>query len=328
MVARAPNVDWAAVSQEAAAASGSSRAAIVGAPLVTGGGGFAGRHLVELLSRDNGPEPAAPRSSDLDLRDAATVRRWVAELRPSAVFHLAAFSSPRLSWERPHEALLTNVEMTLNVLEAVRHEAPEATVVLVGSGQVYGEPDELPVTERTPLEPGNPYAVSKASGDMLGRQYADAFGIRVVRLRPFNHAGPGQSDEYVVATLARQVAEAEAAGHDEALLRTGDPDSARDFTDVRDVVRAYALAAALPSGAYNVCSGRATTVRELIDAIAAHARIPVRHEVDPARLRAHDARTMHGSHERLTAATGWRPEIPLEQTVRDTLDWWRDRLGR
>lgn len=299
----------------------------MGSALVTGGGGFAGGHLVELLSRGEAPDPVAPPSSELDLRDAAAVRERVAELRPSAVFHLAAFSSPRLSWERPHEALLTNVEMTLNVLEAVRHEAPEATVALVGSGQVYGEPERLPVTEEAPLEPGNPYAVSKASGDMLGRQYADAHGMRVVRLRPFNHAGPGQSDEYVVATLARQVAAAEAVGRDEALLRTGDPDSARDFTDVRDVVRAYAMAAELTGGAYNVCSGRATTVRELIDAIATHARIPVRHEVDPARLRAHDAKTMRGSHERLTEATGWRPEIPLERTVGDALDWWRERLA-
>lgn len=298
-----------------------------GPRLVTGGGGFAGSHLARLLSSGDSGPTLAPTRDELDLRDGEAVRRAIAAARPATVFHLAAFSSPSRSWEQPDRAVLANVEMTLNVLEAVRHEAPEATVVLVGSGQVYGEPERLPVTEEAPLEPLNPYAVSKASADMLGRQYAAAYGLHVVRLRPFNHAGPGQSDEYVVATLARQVAEAEAAGHEEALLRTGDPDSARDFTDVRDVVRAYVVAAALPGGAYNVCSGRATTVRELIDSIAVHARIPVRHEVDPARLRAHDARTMHGSHERLTAATGWRPEIPLDQTVRDTLDWWRNRLA-
>ena len=124
------------------------------------------------------------------------------------VFHLAAFSSPRLSWEQPPEALLTNVEMTLNLLEAVRAEAPAAAVVLVSSGQVYGAPDALPVTEDAPLAPGNPYAVSKAACDLLGAQYAEAHGMRVVRMRPFNHAGPGQSDEYVLGSLARQVAEA------------------------------------------------------------------------------------------------------------------------
>ncbi len=298
------------------------------APLVTGGGGFAGGYLVELLSGAGGPPPNAPPRGALDLCDRDAVRESVAELRPSAVFHLAAFSSPSLSWERPGEALVPNVQMTLNVLEAVRHEAPDAALVLIGSGQVYGEREDLPVEEDAPLSPGNPYALSKATGDTLGAQYAEAFGMRVVRLRPFNHAGPGQSDEFVVSSLARQVAEAELAGRSEAVLRTGDPDSARDFTDVRDVVRAYSLAAKLPGGVFNVCSGRSASVAELIELVATHSRIPVRHEIDPARLRAHDARTMRGSHDRLTEATGWEPEIPLQQTVGDTLDWWRARLSQ
>ena len=252
--------------------------------------------------------------------------RLVGSTAPSAFFHLAAFSSPSLSWERPAETLLKNVEMTLNVLEAARHEAPAAPVVLIGSGQIYGEPDVLPVNEDSPLRPGNPYAVSKASCDMLGRQYADSYGMRVMRMRPFNHAGPGQSEEYVVSSLARQIAEAEIAGRGECVLRTGNPESARDFTDVRDVVRAYALAAEIGPGAFNVCSGSATSVAELVELASAEARVAVRHEVDPSRLRAHDAPGLYGSHERLTAACGWRPEIPLEQTVRDTLDWWRERL--
>lgn len=308
--------------------------------LVTGGGGFAGPHLVELLGRGvpgNGdtdgavqaqPPIRAPASAELDLRDAAAVRALVARLRPATVFHLAAFSSPSESWERPDLGLLTNVEMTLNLLEAVRREAADATVVLVGSGQVYGEPASLPIAEDEPLAPDNPYAVGKAACDMLGRQYGEAFGMRVVRLRPFNHAGPGQRDEYVVSSLARQVAEAEAAGQGEMTLRTGNPESRRDFTDVRDVVRAYALASALDGGAFNVCSGRSTSVAELVELVAEHARIPVRHEVDPARLRSHDARDMCGSPARLAAATGWKPEIPLDRTVGDTLDWWRERLAR
>jgi GDP-4-dehydro-6-deoxy-D-mannose reductase len=289
--------------------------------LVTGGSGFAGRYLVELL----GDGVVAPPSTKLDLNDAAAIRAAVAELQPATVFHLAAFSSPSESWNRPDQGLLTNLAMTLNLLEAVRYEAPTAAVVLVGSGQVYGDAPELPITEDQPLEPGNPYAVGKAASDMLGRQYAAAFGIRVVRLRPFNHAGPGQRDEYVVSSLARQVAEAEAAGQTEMTLRTGNPESRRDFTDVRDVVRAYTLAAKLDGGAFNVCSGRSASVAELVELVAGHARIPVHHEVDPARLREHDARDMCGSHDRLTDATGWKPEIPLEQTVRDTLDWWRRR---
>lgn len=304
----------------------SARVVALGDVLVTGGGGFAGGHLIELLRR-TGSAPDAPPHGELDLRDADAVRLRVAAAEPAVVFHLAAFSSPSESWRRPREALMANVEMTLNVLEATRLEAPQATVVLAGSAQVYGESAAAPASEDAPLSPGNPYAISKATGDMLGRQYAESLGLRVVRLRPFNHAGPGQADAYVLSSLARQVADAEAAGAAEVVLRTGNPDAARDFTDVRDVVRAYALAATLPGGTFNVCSGRSTSVAQLVELVAAATAIPVRHEVDPTRLRAHDARTMRGSHARLTEATGWEPEIPLERTVRDTLDWWRGLSG-
>ena len=270
---------------------------------------------------------AAPPRSELDLTNAAAVRDAVRLLQPRAVFHLAAFSSPRLSWEQPREAVMSNMQMTLNVLEAVRTEAPGASVVLVGSGQVYEAGGSEPVTEATPLDPPSPYAVSKAASDMLGAQYASGHSLRVMRLRPFNHAGPGQSEEYVLSTLTRQVAEAEASGAVDAVLHTGDTSSARDFTDVRDVVHAYVLAAEAEPDVYNVCSGSCTTVAELIELLSVCAAVPIRHEVDPQRLRAHDARAIRGSHDRLTAATGWEPRIALEQTVRDTLDWWRGQLG-
>ncbi len=273
-----------------------------------------------------GEAPFAPTHTQLDLLDAEAVRAAVRDRRPAAIFHLAAFSSVRLSWDRPQEALHANVRMTLNLLEGVREESPQAAVVLVGSGQVYGQAEELPVSEDAPLEPRNPYAVSKAACDLLGRQYAAAWRLRVVIVRPFNHAGPGQSDEYVVSTLARQVAEAEAAGAGEAVLRTGDTSVRRDFTDVRDVVRAYELAAGAQPGLYNVCSGRATPIDSVIELMGKAADVYVRQEVDPGRVRPGEAREMRGSHERLTAATGWEPEIELEQTVRDTLDWWREEL--
>jgi GDP-4-dehydro-6-deoxy-D-mannose reductase len=294
--------------------------------VVTGGAGFAGRHLVELLTRE-GREVIAPTRADVDLRDAAGARDLIASARPESVFHLAAFSSPADSFERPAEALLGNVEMALNVLEAVRHEAEAATVVLVGSGQVYGFPEELPASEDSPLDPQSPYAVSKAGADLLGRQYERSFGLRVARMRPFNHAGPGQAEPYVVSTLARQVAEAEIAGLGECVLRTGNPEAARDFTDVRDVVRAYALAADGGSGAFNVCSGVATPVARLVEMAAACTRLPVRHEVDASRLRENDGAALYGSAERLAEATGWRPEVPLEQMVADACDWWRARLA-
>jgi GDP-4-dehydro-6-deoxy-D-mannose reductase len=297
-------------------------AQVSGAALVTGGAGFAGTHLLGLL-----PGATAPSREELDLLDAGAVRAAVREAAPDAVWHLAAQASVGRSWEAPAETIAENVTMTANLLEAVRREAPGATVVLISSGEIYGPPDRLPVDEEAPLRPQNPYAVSKAAVDLLGGQYADSTGLRVVRLRPFNHTGPGQSDDYVVGTLTRQVAEAEAAGLSEAVVRTGNPDSARDFSDVRDVVRAYVAAARLDPGVYNVASGRAVSVRELIELVRAAARIPVRHEVDPARVRAHDVPEVRASAERLREATGWTPEIPLEQTVADALEAWRAALG-
>ena len=301
-------------------------APLTGLSFVTGGRGFAGRHLVELLGQE-GLDSAAPSSAELDLLDGPAVEAALRAATPAAIFHLAAFSSPQLSWQQPEQALLSNVEMTVNVLESARAAAPSAQIVIVASGQVYGEPASMPVTEEARLEPGNPYAVSKAACDMLAHQYAGGYGMHVVRVRPFNHAGPGQPDDYVVSTLARQVAEAELAGH-EAVLRTGDIQVQRDFTDVRDVVRAYLMAAPLEAGAYNVCSGRCTSIADLIGVLADEAHVAVRQETDPARLRPHEPPALRGSHERLSAACGWRPEIPLAQTVRDTLDWWRERLQR
>jgi GDP-4-dehydro-6-deoxy-D-mannose reductase len=288
---------------------------------VTGGGGFAGEHLLRLLAR-----AVAPSRDELDLLDASAVRAAVRETRPAAVFHLAALASVSRSWEAPSETLTANLRMTVNLLEAVRAEAPAAAVVVASSGEVYGPPERLPVAEDAQLRPQNPYAVSKAACDLLGGQYADAFDMRIVRIRAFNHAGPGQGADYVVGTLTRQVAKAEAARADHVVLRTGNPDSARDFTDVRDIVRAYRAAAELPGGVYNVCSGRATSVRELVELVTRASTVPVRHEVDPERVRAHDVPELRGSAERLRAACGWRPEIPLERTVADALEAWRREL--
>ena len=299
---------------------------MTGAAMVTGGTGFAGRHLVALL-RERGEKPSAPARRDLDLMDADLVRNAVAELRPRVIFHLAASASVIHSWREPREVLRTNVETTLNVLEAARQSAPHAVVLIAGSAEVYGPPEELPVDESASLRPQNPYAVSKAACDLLAGQFADAHGMRVVRSRSFNHAGPGQSEEYVVGTLARQVAEAEVEGLREVVLRTGRVESRRDFTDVRDVVRGYLAASDLEPGVYNICSGRSVSVRDLIELLAASSEVTVRHEVDPARVRAHDVPDIRGSADKLRRATDWRPQIPLEQTVRDAVDAWRQRLA-
>jgi GDP-4-dehydro-6-deoxy-D-mannose reductase len=285
---------------------------------VTGGSGFAGRHLLERLDG-----AVAPTRDQLDLLDLEATRAAVRGAAPEVVFHLAAQASVGRSWDAPAETLTANLAITANLLEAVRLEAPDARVVAISSGEIYGPPEYLPVDESARLRPQNPYAVSKAACDLLAAQYADARGMHVIRLRPFNHAGPGQGDDYVIGTLTRQVAEAEAAGASECVVRTGNIDSARDFTDVRDVTRAYVDAAGLEPGVWNVASGRSTSVRELIELVRAAATIPVRHERDPAKVRVRDVPEVRGSAAKLHSATGWTPEVPLSQTVADALAHWR-----
>lgn len=273
-----------------------------------------------------GHEVVGPGREELDLLDAARTGAFVAEAAPARVFHLAALASVGKSWEAPRRALLENQEMTLNLLEAVRASAPGARVLLAGSGEIYGSPDELPVSEDAPLRPRSPYAVAKAAGDLLGALYADAWGVHVVRARAFNHAGPGQSEDYVIGTITRQIAAAEAAGDRELVLLTGNAESGRDFTDVRDVVAAYMLAIEAAAGAYNVASGQAVTVRRLVELAQMQTEVEIRHEVDPVRVRAHDTPEVRGSAAKLREATGWQPRIDLEQTVADALEHWRRAL--
>lgn len=259
-----------------------------------------------------------------NLIEPAEARAAVAAVRPDVVYHLAAHAHVGDSWSDPAGTLHDNVAMTLNVLEAVRVEAPEATVVAVASGEVYGPPERLPVDESAPLRPQNPYAVSKASADLLAGFYADAHGLRVIRARAFNHAGPGQAPIYAIASFAQQVAAAVDAGEDPIRIVTGNPDTRRDYTDVRDVVRAYRLLAerARP-GIYNVCSGRTASAAELVAGLAEAAGTPVDHVIDPELVRPHEVMEVRGSYEALREATGWEPEYELARTLSETLAWWR-----
>ena len=292
--------------------------------LITGATGFAGRHLVAACEAAGDEVVAAPRSSQLDLRDPTAARALVAGARPDAVFHLAARAHVGQSWEDPIGTLGDNVAMTAALLEAVRAEAADAVVVSVGSGEEYGPPETVPTTESHPLRPQNPYAVSKASSGLLARFYADAHALRVIHARAFNHAGPGQEAIYAIANFARQFAAGLSDGADPITIVTGSPDTRRDFTDVRDVVRAYrTLAEHGEPGLYNVCSGVSRSARELVAALGEVAGVAVDHQVDPAKVRAHEVFEIRGSSDHLTTVTGWRPEIELEQTLRDTLAWWR-----
>jgi GDP-4-dehydro-6-deoxy-D-mannose reductase len=295
--------------------------------LITGARGFAGSHLVTHCRACGDEVVEVSRKLGTDLRDAEATRAAIAAAQPDVVYHLAARAHVGESWKRPARYLRGNVVMALNVLDAVREAAPEATVVAVASGEVYGAPDALPVAEDAPLRPQNPYAVSKASADLLAGFYADAHGLRVIRPRPFNHAGPGQAPIYAIASFARQAAVAAEKGEDPIVFRTGNADTRRDYTDVRDVVRAYRLLALRAEpGVYNVCSGRSTSARELLERLAAAAGARLEHHVDPWLVRAHEVAEVRGDPRRLRAATGWEPEIPLERTLADTVAWCRAAL--
>ncbi|MGI8801393.1 MAG: GDP-mannose 4,6-dehydratase [Solirubrobacteraceae bacterium] len=311
--------------------------------LITGVTGFVGRHLAALCRREDAevvgmgrtPVDAALREQLVDfvladLDDAVATARVVRTARPDRVFHLAAQASVGASWKAPGETIAGNIRTSLNLLEAVRREAPEARVLVSCSGEQYGPvpTERLPVVESEPLRPQNPYAVSKAAVDVLAGFYADAHGLQIARTRAFNHCGPGQGDIYVVAAFAHQIAAAEAAGQSRLNVKTGDLRPRRDFTDVRDIVRAYWLATgpAYP-GAYNVCSGRSTPIADILAMLGGHSTLEIDRQTDPERFRKHEVMNVRGSHQKLTEATGWQPEIPLERTLGDTLDWWRARVA-
>jgi GDP-4-dehydro-6-deoxy-D-mannose reductase len=301
--------------------------------LITGASGFAGGHLARACAHAGDDVVDLSRSSGLgvDLLDAAAVREAVRKAAPDVVHHLAARAHVGESWREPEAYLRENAAMAFHLLDAVREEAPGVPVVVASSSEVYGPPARLPVDESAPLRPQNPYAVSKASADLLAGFFADAHGLRVLRARAFNHAGPGQEPIYAIASFARQIAAGLVAGEDPVRVVTGNPDARRDYTDVRDVVRAYrALADAAEPGVYNVCSGRTASAAELVAALGHAAGVEVDHVVDPSLRRANEVMEVRGSSARLHAATGWEPRIPLEQTLADTVAWWTEeiRAGR
>lgn len=297
--------------------------------LVTGSLGFVGRHLIahleaqgdEVIGIDRGPDGA-------DITDAAEMAELFDRVRPEVVYHLAGWADVGGSWKHPVDAFRANAEGTLNVLSAAA-EVDVQRVIAVSSADVYGTvpTENLPVTEDTPLRPVSPYAVSKVAADYLGLQAWLGRGLPVLRVRAFNHLGPGQTDAFVAPALASRIARAERDGSE--VLKIGNLSARRDFTDVRDVVRAYRLLMELgePGEVYNVCSGVDLAVQDLADQLLAQARIPLRFETDPELLRPVEVPVLRGSHDRLTDATGWEPEIPIGQTLTDLLEDWRTRVA-
>lgn len=293
--------------------------------LVTGSAGFVGQHLLPRLG-DAGFEVIGT-DLELDVTNEAAVAAKVAELRPAVIVHLAALSSVAASWREPELAYRVNYLGTRSVLEATARVASEARVLLVGSAEEYGsaEPGSAPFTEASPLRPRSPYARAKAAADLLGARYAQR-GLDVVRVRPFNHAGPGQSDVFVLASFARQVAEIESRRR-EPVLRVGNLNSVRDFLDIEDVIEAYVrlLDPRVPAGVYNVASGNGAPLSDHLEALLALARLRPSIEVDPERLRPADFAV--GDAGRLRRATGWAPRVPLSRTLERVLDYWRKRVA-
>jgi len=316
--------------------------------LITGITGFVGawlaRYLVEDLreptvyglvrwssNRDSlkGLTPALT-LVDGDLRDGASLVRVAQSARPELVFHLAASSTVASSWSTPAELMDVNVIGQVKLFEALRTVDLTPLVVVASSGEVYGRAaGDGPAEEATALAPLSPYAVSKAAQDLMAFQYHAAHGLPTIRLRLFNHTGPGRPDCFVASSFARQIAEIE-AGLRPPLLEVGNLDAVRDFSDVRDVVRAYWLAArrGRPGAAYNVCSGRPVAIRELLDRLLSLSTAPAEVRLDPGRLRQADVPALYGDPRRFREATGWRAEIPLERTLGDLLDHWRARIAR
>ncbi len=268
---------------------------------------------------------------EANLADAHATARMIAAVRPDRIFHLAAQSFVPTSWIEPAETLNVNVIGQVNLLEAVRLAGIMPRIHIAGSSEQYGlvHEHEVPIRETNPLRPLSPYAVSKVGQEMLAYQYTQSYGIPIITTRGFNHTGPRRGDAFVTSSFAKQIAEIE-AGWTEPVVYTGDLTSVRDWTDVRDMIRAYwlILEHGEPGEVYNIASGTGHTVGQMLQFLIDNARVAVEVRQDPARMRPSDVRLLLGNCDKMRAVTGWQPEIPFEQTMIDLLDYWRDRLAR
>jgi GDP-4-dehydro-6-deoxy-D-mannose reductase len=301
--------------------------------LVTGASGFVGRHLVDLLNQ--GPDKvcgltisdAKEHFIKADLLHYDQVKRALSATKPDAIYHLAAYSSPAMSFREPVTAIDDSLHIQINLFEACLELNLKPTVLVVSTGHIYGNApaSQLPLTEKASIDLTTPYAVAKFGQENLANYYGNR-GIPSIVSRAFNHAGPGQQPGFLVPDLARQIAELEHQGG--GVLKVGNLDSKRDFTDVRDIVRAYQLlmAKGQPGQAYNVCSGHGISGQEVLQGLLAHAKITIKVEPDPERMRPSDMPVNYGDASKLTHATGWSPTIPLDQTLADVLDDWRKKI--
>ena len=312
--------------------------------LVTGVTGFTGSHMTEyLLKKGNevvGTVRGRSRQTEFidhikskitllecDLTDTNSVSQTIEEAAPDVIFHLAAQSFVPTSWRAPHETINTNVIGTLNILEAIRKSKTDPVIQIAGSSEEYGLvlQNETPIKETNPLRPLSPYAVSKIAQDMLGYQYHKSYGIKVVRTRSFNIVGPRSAEKIFTAAFAKQIAEIEKGK--EPIIHVGNLDTYRDLTDVRDVVRAYVLATEKCEygEAYNICSGKTWKISQILDMLLSMTNKKIEVRQDPARMRPSDVEVLLGDSTKFRQKTGWKPEIPFETTMKDVLNYWRQK---
>ncbi len=313
--------------------------------LITGVTGFVGSHLAEFLlskgeqvsgtirwrSRMDNIEGIKDKLSlhECDIKDAVAIRELIEKIKPDHIYHLAAQSYVKASWSAPAETFMTNVIGALNLFEAIRAAKISPRVLLVGSSEEYGlvKKDELPIKETNPLRPLSPYAVSKISQDMLGYQYFKSYGIQIIRTRAFNLTGPRRGDVFVDSNFARQIVMIE-KGQRKPVIEVGDLNTFRDFTDVRDVVRAYWLAMnkCEPGEVYNISSGKTISIKDVLNDLIKISGAKVEVKQDPQRMRPSDEPIIQGDNSKFREKTGWSPEIPLEKSLKDLLDYWRETV--
>ncbi len=318
--------------------------------LITGISGFVGSYLAEyclsmpgaevygtILSHHLGDEMKRIEGVkdkikifECNLTNRIAVERVLQEVKPDKIFHLAAQSFVRVSWDGPEDTIFNNIMSELNIFESCRNLGINPIIQIAGSSEEYGlvSEDEVPIKETNPLRPLSPYAVSKIGQEMLGYQYYKSYGLKVVLTRAFNHEGPGRGEQFVTSTFAKQIAQIE-KGKQEPIVKVGNLQAQRDYTDVRDMIRAYWLATEKCEYGkpYNICSGKTWVIEKVLEFLLSLSTVKnIKVEKDPERMRPSDVQILKGDYSEFNKATGWNPEIPFEKTLEDTLNYWRERV--
>lgn len=313
--------------------------------LITGITGFAGSHLAELMLKEGvevyGIQRWRSKTENIDhiqdqikfeeadLLDAHSLYTVIDKIKPDYIFHLAAQSFVQSSWASPTQTLEVNIIGSAHIFEAVRKTGLPITIQIACSSEEYGKvlPNEVPIKETNPLRPLSPYAVSKLAMDYLGYQYHESYGMRIIRTRGFNHTGPRRGDVFAESSFAKQIAEIE-KGKREPIVYVGNLEAERDYTDVRDMVRAYYLAVQKcdPGQEYNIATGKAWRIRKVLDLLLSMAKVKVEVKPDVSRMRPSDVEILIGDNTKFVEKTGWKPEIPFEKTMEDLLNYWREKV--